>query len=160
MYFIIYNFYKKSKLTFPYHTLGYYDFPETYLRSRKLELLRRKFYKVYLIKQLKKLGISKKEFMDYYFELRNCKDIIRKIYEIQAKVPRSRYGGYPNPEIFYILMRKIKPKIVVENGVSFGVTSSFSFKLWKKMDLGLFIQLICLSNSQLKRRLESSFQKG
>jgi predicted O-methyltransferase YrrM len=30
-----------------------------------------------------------------------------------------------NPEIFYILMRKIKPKIVVETGVSFGVTSSF-----------------------------------
>jgi hypothetical protein len=125
MYFIIYNFYKKSKLTFPYYTIGYYDFPETYLGSRKLELLRRKFYKVYLTKQFKKLGITKKELMDYYSGLRNCKDIIRKIYEIQAKVPRSRYGGYPNPEIFYILMRKVKPKIVVETGVSFGVTSSF-----------------------------------
>jgi len=125
MYFIIYIFYKKSKLTFPYHTLGYYDFPETYLRSRKLELLRRKFYKANLMKQLNKLGITKKELMDYYYGLRNCKDIIRKIYEIQAKVPRSRYGGYPNPEIFYILMRKVKPKIVVETGVSFGITSSF-----------------------------------
>jgi len=125
MYFIIYIFYKKSKLTFPYHTLGYYDIPETYLRSRKLELLRRKFYKANLMKQLNKLGITKKELMDYYYGLRNCKDIIRKIYEIQAKVPRSRYGGYPNPEIFYILMRKVKPKIVVETGVSFGITSSF-----------------------------------
>jgi hypothetical protein len=46
------------------------------------------------MKQLKKLGISKKELMDYYSGLRNCKDIIRKIYESQAKVPRSRYGGY------------------------------------------------------------------
>jgi hypothetical protein len=45
------------------------------------------------MKQLKKLGISKKELMDYYAELRNCKDIIRKIYEIQTKVLRSRYGG-------------------------------------------------------------------
>jgi hypothetical protein len=59
------------------------------------------------MKQFKKLGISKKELVEYYSELRNCKDIIRKIYEIQAKVPRSRYGGYPNPEIFYILMRKV-----------------------------------------------------
>ena len=59
MYFIIYNFYKKSKLPFPYYTLGYYDYPETYLRSRKLELLRRKFYKANLMKHLKKLGISK-----------------------------------------------------------------------------------------------------
>ena len=126
MHFLIHYFlYKKSKLTFPYYTIGYYDFPETYLRSRKLEILRRKFYKANLMKQLKKLGITKKELVDYYFELKNCKDIVRKIYEIQAKVPRSRYGGYPNPEIFYILMRKIKPKIVVETGVSFGVTSSF-----------------------------------
>jgi hypothetical protein len=106
MHFIIYNFYKKSKLTFPYHTIGYYDFPETYLRARKLELLRRKFYKVYLTKQFKKLGISKKELMDYYSELKNCKDIIRKIYEIQSKVPRSRYGGYPNPEIILYLDKK------------------------------------------------------
>ena len=122
---LIHYLYNKSKLTFPYHTIGYYDFPETYLTSRRLELLRRKFYKASLMKQLKKLGISKKELVDYYSGLRNCKDIIRKIYEIQAKVPRSRYGGYPNPEIFYILMRKVKPKIVVETGVSFGITSSF-----------------------------------
>jgi hypothetical protein len=61
MHFLIHYFlYNKSKLTFPYYTIGYYDFPETYLRSRKLELLRRKFYKVYLTKQLKKLGITKK----------------------------------------------------------------------------------------------------
>ena len=67
------------------------------------------------MKQLKKLGITKKELMDYYSELRNCKDIIRKIYEIQAKVPRSRYGGYPNPEIFYILNEKGKTKNCCRN---------------------------------------------
>jgi len=42
---LIHYLYNKSKLTFPYITIGYYDFPETYLRSRRLELLRRKFYK-------------------------------------------------------------------------------------------------------------------
>jgi hypothetical protein len=82
MHFLIHYLYNKSKLTFPYITIGYYDFPETYLRSRRLELLRRKFYKANLMKQLKKLGITKKEIVDYYFGLRNCKDIIRKIYEI------------------------------------------------------------------------------
>jgi hypothetical protein len=85
MYFIIYNFYKKSKLTFPYYTIGYYDFPETYLGSRKLELLRRKFYKVYLTKQFKKLGITKKELMDYYSGLRNCKDIKEKYMKSKQK---------------------------------------------------------------------------
>jgi predicted O-methyltransferase YrrM len=88
------------------------------------------------MKQLKKLGISKKELMDYYSGLKNCKDIIRKIYEIQAKVPRSRYGGYPNPEIFYILIRKIKPNIVVETGVSFGITSSFILQAMEDNEFG------------------------
>ena len=81
-----------------YFNLNFYKYrllwlPETYLRSGRLDLLRRKFYKSYLMKQFKKLGISKKELVDYYYELRNCKDIIRKIYEIQTKVLRSRYGG-------------------------------------------------------------------
>ena len=138
---LIHYLYNKSKLTFPYHTIGYYDFPETYLTSRRLELLRRKFYKASLMKQLKKLGISKKELVDYYSGLRNCKDIIRKIYEIQAKVPRSRYGGYPNPEIFYILMRKVKPNIVVETGVSFGVTSSFILQAMEDNGFGILYSI-------------------
>jgi hypothetical protein len=141
MYFIIYNFYKKSKLTFPYYTIGYYDFPETYLGSRKLELLRRKFYKVYLTKQFKKLGITKKELMDYYSGLRNCKDIIKKIHEIQTNVPRPRYGGYPNPEIFYILMRKVKPNIVIKTGVGFGVTSSFILQAMEDNGFGILYSI-------------------
>jgi predicted O-methyltransferase YrrM len=62
--------------------------------------------------------------------------MIRKIYEIQTKVPRSRYDGYPNPKIFYILMRKIKPKIVVETGVSFGITSSFILQAMEENGFG------------------------
>jgi len=57
---LIYNLHKKTNMTFPYHTLGYYDFPETFLRSKKLEKLRRKFYVGYLTKQLNKLGIDNK----------------------------------------------------------------------------------------------------
>jgi len=30
---LIHYLYNKYKLTFPYHTIGYYDLPETYLRS-------------------------------------------------------------------------------------------------------------------------------
>ena len=42
-----------------------------------------------------------------------------------------------NPEIFYILMRKIKPKIVVETGVSFGVTSSFILQAMEDNGFGI-----------------------
>jgi predicted O-methyltransferase YrrM len=68
--------------------------------------------------------------------LKNCKDIIRRIYEIQKRVPRPRYGGFPNPEIFYILVRKIRPKIVVETGVSFGITSSFILQAMEENGFG------------------------
>lgn len=52
-------------------------------------------------------------------------DVITNMYILQKSLPRLRYGGYPNPEVLYILIRRIRPKILVETGVSFGVTSSF-----------------------------------
>jgi hypothetical protein len=132
-----YYFLKKTAIVEPYYTISYYDFPETYLKSRKLELLRRKFFWRYLIMHFNKLGINKKEFVYFYCEcLKNCKDMIRRIYEIQKRVPRPRYGGFPNPEIFYILVRKIRPKIVIETGVSFGITSSFILQAMEENEFG------------------------
>jgi len=137
MFRLIYNLHKKTNMTLPYYTFGYYDFPETFLRSKKLEKLRRKFYFGYLIKQLNKLGIDKNKFYLFYQQsLINCKDIIKNILEVQSKVPRSRYGGYPNPEVFYIIIRALKPEIVIETGVSFGVTSSFILQAMEDNNLG------------------------
>ena len=69
--------------------------------------------------------IKNKFYLFYQQSLINCKDIIKNILEVQRRVPRSRYGGYPNPDVFYIIIRALKPEIVIKTVVSFGVTSSF-----------------------------------
>jgi len=121
--FIFYKLINYSKLLFPYYSISVYDFPETYLGSKTLEKFRRKIYLYYIYNLLKK--ISNSELFKYYHDLKNCKELFINLIRLQSKIPRERFGGYPHPEIFYFLMRIIKPEIVIETGVSFGVTSAF-----------------------------------
>lgn len=116
-----------------------YNFPETFLRARSLEKLRRKFFLAHVRRTLtREFG---EEILGDYSLLSREHRLVTRIRELSRSIPRPRFGGFSRPEDLYAIVRRLRPELVVETGVGYGASSAFILQALEDNEKGLLYSI-------------------
>jgi len=87
-------------------------------------------------------GIDKKDFLQYVKDLHSNKYFLNAINKNSKEFEVGIFKGYQEyNNLLYIIIRSIKPKIVIETGTNYGFSTSFILKGLNDNDCGILYSI-------------------
>jgi len=90
---------------------------------------------------LQPLEVRAETISRYHEEILSAVEFNRHITETLAKTGRTQYGQIRGGDILYMVVRAVKPLVVVETGVAAGVSSAFILKALEENDKGILYSI-------------------